>query len=196
MGGERLSPVTRRTRHCGMPESTEDLRRTIREAAAERNRLHEALRTTTPGTGTGEEARAYAATRRFIDRMRSPEALAALAAGEPDALEYALCFLEEHPFCPDSGFALRDIARALRRSPMPPAAAARVRTALLAIVAQPARDEMKHLRQLALAVADEEFLLALDALADAGATPASANAVALANYLTKRWDTREGSLEG
>ena len=79
---------------------------------------------------------------------------------------------------------------------MPPAAAARVRTALLAIVAQPARDEMKHLRQLALAVADEEFLLALDALADSGATPASPNAVALANYLTKRWDTREGSLEG
>lgn len=172
-----------------MPDTSEAIRTAIREAAVERARLHEHLKSMPPGARPAPLAEAYAKSRGFIDRITGAEALAALRAGAPAALEYAVCFLEEHPFCPDSGFALRDIARTLKHVRIPPPHAARIRAALLDLAALPARDEMKHLRQLALTVADEEFLHALDALADAAEGPGRENATALATYLTKHWES-------
>lgn len=171
-----------------MTEPPETTRRAILAAAAERARLHDALRAAASERTHSGVTRDYEASRHFIDRITKANALSALAAAEPDALEYAVCFLEAHPLCPDSGFALRDIARSLKRADIPAPHAARIRTALLNIVAKPSRDEMRHLRQLALTVADEGFLHALDALVASGVEPGSGNAMAMTTYLTKHWD--------
>ncbi len=168
-----------------MPDPAHATRRAILAAAEERNRWHRARLAGEPGA-----AEAFAGSRAFIDRLTAPDALAALARVEPDALEYAVCFLEAHPRCPDSGFAIRDLVRALKPAAIPEAAAARLRAALLDIVRQPARDEFKHLRQLALKVADSDLLSALDTLAETAPddSPARANARALGDYLTRRHD--------
>ncbi len=194
--GGACVPTRPRAHTRGMSDTGATTRRFIREAAQERARISQEVRAY-PRDGAPESLReAYARTRRFIERATAPEALAALAAGDAEALEYAVCFIEEHPFCPDSGFALRDIARALKSARIPEPEAARLRAALLAIFGGPTRDEMKHLRQLALVVADEDFVRALDALGESGSDEVGANAAALAGYISKHWGAppwREGA---
>lgn len=171
-----------------MPDP-ESLRTAIRAAADHRNRCHAAVRAGTPGADT-----AFAASRDFITRLTAPDALARLARAEPDALDYATAFLEVYPRCPDSGFAVRDIVRALKTAPIPGHAAARLRAALLTLATQPARDEFRHLRQLALKVADSAFLDDLDSLAEAHdeTTDAHRNARALGDYLARHRDHPPG----
>jgi hypothetical protein len=170
-----------------MSDSTDITRRVIREAAAERNRLH-ALGARLPSAAP-ELVSAYADSRAFLDRAVSDEALARLRSRDPAALEYAVCFLEVYPLCPDSGFAVRDLVKAFKNSYITEDFTGRLRAALLAIAAQPPRDELKHLRQLALKVADEAFVADLDKLGDSDDLVAAANARLFADYITKHWDT-------
>jgi hypothetical protein len=46
------------------------------------------------------------------------DALQRIAAGEPDAIEAALCFLEVRPFFFRSGYMFRDILRKTKRAPL------------------------------------------------------------------------------
>lgn len=166
-----------------MTESSDAMRVAIRAAAAERARLHAARRAGEPVSEAD-----YAATRAFIDRATSPAALASLQSGGRDALEYGVCFLEVYPFCPDSGFAARDLARALRTAPLSREHEARLRAAFLHIAAGPSRDESRHLRPLLLRVADESLLAALDEMAEsAPEDSARGHARALADYLVRKW---------
>lgn len=167
-----------------MNAASENFRELIRSGAAERNRLH-ALGARTP-EASPELIAAYAANRAFIEKINAPEALARLSAGDEDALEYAVCFLEVYPLCPDSGFAMRDLVRALRDTAIPANLGKRLRAAFLAIVTHPARDEMKHLRRLALRVSDQPFVLALDRLAESRDIDTAENARSLATYISGR----------
>lgn len=170
-----------------MPEDSESTRRAIREAAAERVRLH-AMGARLP-SASPELVSAYTATGAFLKKLTSDDALERLRAGDTDALEYAACFLEVHPLCPDSGFAVRDLVKVLKHAKIPGNIAARLRIALLAIAGQPPRDELKHLRQLALKVADETFVSDLDRLGESHDIVAAANARVFADYITKHWDS-------
>ena len=167
-----------------MTDTSAQMRAAIRAAATERTRLH-ALGARTPEAAP-ELAAAYAANREFLEKLNSPEALALLSAGDEDALEYAACFLEVYPLCPDSGFAMRDLVRALRDTRIPANLGKRLRVAFLTIVTHPARDEMKHLRQLALRVSDQPFVLALDRLTESRDLVTAENSRSLANYIAGR----------
>lgn len=175
-----------RAKNLRMPDNSEETRRAIREAAAERSRLHAAgaRRADAPP----ELATAYARNREFIDRVTGDEALARLRAGDPAALGHAVCFMEVYPLCPDSGFAARDLAKTLRHAEIPGAFAGRLRAALLALATLPPRDEIKYLRQLALKVADEAFVADLDKLGESDDPVAAANARIFADYIAKHWD--------
>lgn len=161
---------------------SKSLRAHIRAAAAERVRLHAAGARANDAPETLKHA--YADSHAFLDRLVDEAALRRLSEGEPDALEYALCFLEVYPLCPDSGFAIRDLVRALRDTRLPDEVTSRLRAALLTILTHPVRDEMKHLRKLALKVADESFVLDLDGLVESADLVTAENARALARYLT------------
>lgn len=168
-----------------MSERSEFLRRHIRECAAERAALH-AAGARQPDAPPELVAR-YAATRAFLEKLTAPDALARLSAGDPDAVEYALCFLEVYPLCPDSGFAVRDLVRALRDTSVPDKNAPRLRAAMLTILNRPPRDEFKHLRRLALRVADTAFIEALDRMSESAEIVPAENARVLAAYITNRW---------
>ncbi|MEN9591808.1 MAG: hypothetical protein RJA21_260 [Gemmatimonadota bacterium] len=169
-----------------MSEDSQAIRRTLSNAAAERNRLHD-LGARRPEAAP-ELIAAYAASGEFLDRLTSDDALARLRARDPVALEHAACFLEVYPHCPDSGFAVRDLVKTFKHAYIPENFTGRLRAALLAIAAQPPRDELKHLRQLALKVADEAFVADLDKLGESRDLVAAANARLFADYITKHWE--------
>ena len=182
---ERHSPSPPGPPVCRPMDPSEKTRHAIRVAAERRAALHAAARA--GDTRAGAE---YPESKNFLEQLTAPAALDALTRGDHAAWEYALCFLEVYPRCPDSGFAVRDLVRAIKHAELPEYALPRLRTALLSIAAQPARDELKHLRHLALKVADEPFLHALDDLAAAAPDDLESAARTLADYITRRWDTR------
>jgi hypothetical protein len=103
--------------------------------AAEIVRLHSRIHETLPfrsKSSEGREAweRACAEFHARYDKLAFPGgyagALEQILAGDPEAMEAAICFLECRPYFFRSGYTFKDILRKCKRAPLSEAQAARL----------------------------------------------------------------------
>lgn len=164
-----------------------ELRRQLETLAEERRTLRE--QDAHLDDEASPERRRYAETGRLLRDFAGTEAIDAIARGDVAAKTRAIIYLETNPLCADSGFVARDLAKALRAAELDTCEIARIRRLIRNRLEEPLRDEFKYLRQLALRIADEAFVLELDATVESADLPASENARALARYITGRWES-------
>jgi hypothetical protein len=106
---------------------SDDTRSLIERNASEIARLHARIHETVKlrGRGHAEKRQWEQACAEFharFDELAFPGgysgALERIVAGDPDAMEAALCFLEVRPYFFRSGYMFKDILRKTRRAPL------------------------------------------------------------------------------
>ena len=152
----------------------------MRAAEVEKARLalNAATREPKPSARTNRGIKARAEHLRAWERFRSAldaaypdnfwETLgpryARLAAGEPDALEMAVLFLEADPWFFRSGYVKADLIKHLLRLRLPANAVSRLQSAALAVVAYRDRSEYRWYCRLARKIATPGFRFRLKLL--------------------------------
>jgi hypothetical protein len=106
------------------------------------------------------------ATRRWADALSVmlPDGAfdpVAVRAGDPEAIDRAISFLEVDPWFHRSGYLKDDLVRALRQVDLGPGAATRLRVVLLAVTDVGDRREFRGYCRLARRIADEALVAAL-----------------------------------
>lgn len=118
---------------------SEQMRQTIRENAAEIERLHRRIHVTRASITAAPESPAAwrdacAEFHARYDALAFPGGLAGayerIAQGDPYTTEAAICFLEVRPYFFRSGYMYKDVLRKLKRAPLSPGQTARLNTIL------------------------------------------------------------------
>jgi hypothetical protein len=118
--------VARSTRTLGLMDS-DAMRQLIQRNADELSRLHSRISQTEKlrSHGSAEKQEWELACAEFharFDDLAFPGgfkgALARIEAGDPDAMEAAICFLEVRPYFVRSGYMFKDILKKAKRAPL------------------------------------------------------------------------------
>jgi hypothetical protein len=106
---------------------SDDTRSLIERNASELSRLHARIHETVKLRGRGQAEKrewelACAEFHARYDKLAFPGgyggALERIVAGDPEAMEAAICFLEVRPYFFRSGYMFKDILRKARRAPL------------------------------------------------------------------------------
>lgn len=92
-----------------------------------------------------------------LNELFSDESAAEIRQGTPEAVEWAVCYLELDPYYFRSGYNKSWLIRQLKQAPLPVAAQQRLRSVFLRVLDDPSRALKYHL-QLAAKVASAEWI--------------------------------------